>query len=350
MPIFLTVIIISYHKRKNYLRFALQSVIEQQYPREMFEIIVVKDYDDETISRYINEELKNFNIREFKTEKTNTGYKYAAGLIAAKSEIVCFLEDDDMFRHDKLVNVSQEFEKNPGLGIVKNDDIMIGPDGALLTSEFNRGIPYNITFSGIDFLKTVRPQLATKLFGGMSNLSINRTLIMQYLEILSMDNASDDFLLFLIYLLNGSSVKLLAKKITYYRISNSATRIYDNFRNYNERMITRYIGQTKVMDFLIDFLGNKSLGSFLDKIFFKKYMNNYLFDVGTRLSLKYLLIYHTKRKSFPFLLGLLYLLLSLTHDIAKQSFNYFTYVFTKLRLSHELGYMIETTLSSKIKS
>ena len=90
--IIISVIVIA-HNRKTFLLGALNSLLKQSLNRKLFEIIVVKNFKDQVIDEYI----ENNSIVGIFCNSINIGMKMSAGIIASRGNILSFLEDDDRF-------------------------------------------------------------------------------------------------------------------------------------------------------------------------------------------------------------------------------------------------------------
>ncbi|MEM0135907.1 MAG: glycosyltransferase family A protein, partial [Thermoplasmatales archaeon] len=121
-------VIVSAHDRKKYLKEALGSCLNQTLPRNQYEIIVVKNFIDEEIDKFIQE---NHLLSVF-TENTTLGQKMAAGIERSSGSIICFLDDDDKFVRDKLTYVSDAFKTINNLGYFHNALITIDETGEIL--------------------------------------------------------------------------------------------------------------------------------------------------------------------------------------------------------------------------
>ena len=90
---FITVLVTA-HKRRQYIRKALDSVRAQSIDRSEYEVIVVSNFED----RY--EGLSN--LRWITVDEEGLSPKIAVGFEEARGEVVSILEDDDQWLPDKL--------------------------------------------------------------------------------------------------------------------------------------------------------------------------------------------------------------------------------------------------------
>lgn len=106
----ISVIIIA-HNRRKYLIDAIKSVQNQNFPKDYYEIIVVKNFIDENIDKYIEQN----QILSIYTEKISPGEKHYLGISSSKGDLIVLLDDDDLFHPKKLSFVQNIFENNPDL-------------------------------------------------------------------------------------------------------------------------------------------------------------------------------------------------------------------------------------------
>jgi glycosyltransferase involved in cell wall biosynthesis len=105
----------------NYAAFipeAVESVLAQDFPAEEYEILVVDDGStDDT-----REKIKKYGNRLRYIYKTNGGQASAfnAGLAAARGDIICLLDADDVWEAGKLRRVAETFRKDPRTGMVRH--------------------------------------------------------------------------------------------------------------------------------------------------------------------------------------------------------------------------------------
>ena len=101
----ITVVIPSYNRKELMLQ-AVDSVLHQTLKRDSYEIIVVKNYLD------YDELLEAKGVRHYYIQNTWFSAKLAKGIEEAKGDIICFLDDDDLFKPTKLESVNKVFEES----------------------------------------------------------------------------------------------------------------------------------------------------------------------------------------------------------------------------------------------
>ncbi|MEM0061301.1 MAG: glycosyltransferase family 2 protein [Fervidicoccaceae archaeon] len=165
---FISVIVTAYN-RKQYLLDALKSAVNQTLPRDKYEIIVVKNFSD---VKEIEDYIKKNNIREINVKKKGVMY-HIYGIRAAKGNILCFLEDDDLFTKDKLEFIYNNFKDD--VVYIRNSYKTVNYKGEVIGGEFNRRIDFNascisIRKSVIDLrnLDLIKPYFGPDMFAFVS--------------------------------------------------------------------------------------------------------------------------------------------------------------------------------------
>ena len=114
MP-FISVIATAY-RRRQYLYNALLSVKAQTLPKDKYEVIVVKDFEDPQVDGLI----KEMGWRSVYSDEEYQGRMYLNGLKEANGDIIAFLDDDDVYESNKLEYVYNVFSRNPDVGYLQH--------------------------------------------------------------------------------------------------------------------------------------------------------------------------------------------------------------------------------------
>ncbi len=119
-------VIVTAYKRRQYLYNALLSVKAQTLPKDKYEVIVVKDFEDPQVDSLI----KEMGWRGVYSDEEYQGRMYLNGLKEADGDIIAFLDDDDTYMPSKLEYVYNVFSQNPDVGYLQHSFIPVGPDGS----------------------------------------------------------------------------------------------------------------------------------------------------------------------------------------------------------------------------
>ena len=220
--IFISVIITAFN-RKTYIEQAMKSALKQRLSRDLFEIFLVKNYIDKSIDEFAE---KN-GIIVFNSEELNYGNRILSVLKFTKGEVICFLEDDDLFTESHLKYVYNSFISNQKLGFIKGNFITFT----------NTNAPVRKVWKPVKKVYIIDPaHLKTKDLIFVESRGINAVIsasaIRKDLLTLALANTSTfhlfDYYLPFYVLESGFQVMASNYIISKYRVSNSWTHIITN--------------------------------------------------------------------------------------------------------------------------
>jgi glycosyltransferase involved in cell wall biosynthesis len=198
-------VIISDYDRKAYIIGAMESVLNQTLSRDHYEIILVKNFEDETIDRYAVEH----GIRTLLSKDKTLSGKICDGMSIAEGNVICFLDDDDMFYRNKLEIVYNKFKNSRNLAYLHNGFSAIDGDGRAIV--YKNGNP--------DF--------------NLSSISVSAEIVKT--DLLKKVSKSIDTLMYLYAVESGKAMDFIDTPLTYYRvIENSVTHSFKNFQTFRD--------------------------------------------------------------------------------------------------------------------
>ncbi|MFP3320742.1 MAG: glycosyltransferase family A protein [Acidilobus sp.] len=124
---YISVIVTAYNRRK-YLPFALRSLETQTLPRDRFEVIVVKNFDDKESDSIISRN----GWKDVYNDDSYHGRMVLAGLEESRGEVITFLDDDDMYVNNRLEEVYKAFTSYDRLVYFNNSQTIIDENGNVL--------------------------------------------------------------------------------------------------------------------------------------------------------------------------------------------------------------------------
>jgi len=125
---YISVIVVAH--RKTFLSSAVRSALGQTLPRDKFEVIVAKDFEDLSLE----DELREEGVRVLTADDVSPGGKALAALSASRGEVISFLDDDDEFLPGKLEAVFRAFSSIPSLDYYHNGIVYKNAAGRVLGS------------------------------------------------------------------------------------------------------------------------------------------------------------------------------------------------------------------------
>ena len=246
----ISVIIVAYN-RKMYVKQAVESVLNQTYDKNKYEIIVVKNFHDEDIDKFLIANKVN-NIFSLNDEY---GKQLSIGISNSNGDIICFLDDDDLFDENKLKRVYQIFNayeimyyRNSYKNIDENRNEV--HNNELLN--FEKPLYYKNSFN--------TPLNIISRIVNMSGTCIKKSFISKYLDPLSkLYITPDRFINELPYIEDIGSF-YDSEKLSLYRVheSSSHTKIKDKNAFINKQLL---VTERAIKDhkFLLEFEKNTKM-------------------------------------------------------------------------------------------
>jgi len=230
---YISVLILA-HDRRKYLFDAVNSVLSQDFPRDKYEVHVVKyelDNDKE-----IDKKLEELGVRVINTKEVSLGAKIAIGAEEAKGKVLAFLEDDDLFLPGKLSRVYEVFNRDEKIGYYHNEMIFFDIDRNEVTkkdTEFRRKflLRFERYFKDDLIIKRIElwgkiPIASTEFFAfNNSSIAVKKDVILSFNKAYkcSESNHAIDFLHFLLSLELGYLTVMDRRELSLYRVHSSST-------------------------------------------------------------------------------------------------------------------------------
>ncbi len=117
-------VIVTAHDRKTFLIQAVDSVLSQNVDKSVYEIIVSKNFEDEYIDQYLREK----GVICILDKVVGMGFRLANAVRYANGNIICFLQDDDLWKSNKLEFVRNNF-RSENLGLLRDEVEKIDSNG-----------------------------------------------------------------------------------------------------------------------------------------------------------------------------------------------------------------------------
>ncbi len=228
-------VVITAHNRKKYLLEAVNSVLHQVNPGVEIEIVVVKNFVDDKIDSF----LMNSGAVNIYTDEESFGGKLSLGIDASSGNIICFLDDDDMFNPVKIGLIRKIFDENKGLLFVHNDIQIISEETTWNTAratneEATKFKVYSSEkLSGREWGKI----LSSRADWYVSCASMDAPFAKSISQIVYQSNRSLDKILFLLGTGKEASFGLCKNRLTMYRKHESITGLKTDVTDFRNRRL-----------------------------------------------------------------------------------------------------------------
>ena len=170
MPPLVSVLVNTYNHQR-FIAQALQSVLDQHFPADQMEIIVVDDGSTDSTPQIMQKFLPR--VRYIRKENGGQISAYNAGVPETHAPIVAFLDADDWWAKGKLQAVIEAFERNPGVTAVGHGFFEVRE----LESVTEAVLPVGNQAVNLTNPEAARMACSARYFLGTSKLSVRRNVI-----------------------------------------------------------------------------------------------------------------------------------------------------------------------------
>ncbi len=259
MTPYITVIVTAYN-RQEFLKAALESLIAQDAPAGAFEVIVVKNFENAEVDRTI-ENMGALSI--FDNSKALRSFSEEA-VKKAKGEILCFLDDDDLFLPNKISTVTEVFRNNPEIDYYHNAIDYIDVEGNVIAPPFSFRFSIlerdkgTVVMNHEEIRMKVNELIAGQCDYNNSSISVRKRILQENLEVARKTVSAHDSLIFYLAAMRGRSVMIDGRILTHYRLNRKSVTVSSRYEF--------SVRQVKTFDALCEFaesIGEKEIARVL---------------------------------------------------------------------------------------
>lgn len=239
----ISVIVVAYHTRKEYFRLAIQSVLDQSLERDKFEIILVKDFDSDW-----DLSISSNNVKIIRTQPENAGEgtQLARAIKSTEGDIICFLEDDDLWSRDKLQRVYELFNQNDQLGYYHNSFSIIDSEGRRSQSSYrsNDRKKAGVTLESVADSRSsfsINRLLNMGAYFNISCINVRKQVLMEHIDTIERLNWALDYEFFLTAADSRFDILASDDNLTRFRIHSQNSSIQVSGSEGNVELINRWL-------------------------------------------------------------------------------------------------------------
>jgi|BEDMetMinimDraft_1075159.scaffolds.fasta_scaffold00144_7 glycosyltransferase involved in cell wall biosynthesis len=212
-------VIVIAHTRRDFILEAVNSALNQTLRPEMYEVIVVKNFEDSVI----DSSLDKLGVRSYFSREQGVGAKICEGLRLTSNPIITFLEDDDAYTAERLETIVQSFTDDD-VGYYHNSQIYINERGEVIqiaqrrvTHQGRLKVPSQLKHSAF------RSTLSSEAYSNTSSIAVSRELLQRWMEQLGRIKGAPDLFIFLCALLSDKDLVLDQNRLTMQRLHTHNT-------------------------------------------------------------------------------------------------------------------------------
>lgn len=269
---------------------AVESVNNQTLPRNNYEIIVIKGFNDYTLDNLLSGSVDLV----IDSKDQWQGSKWYEAIMKTKGEIIAFLDDDDLFSKSKLEHIYRLYNELK-FEYYRND---ILPFSQVSELENTKSLVNKITVVDEDFSVKRKLKLISNKISSISSSStvVSKHFLIDSLEHLEEIKIAFDSYLFYLSLYRNVRTVIDENKLTYYRKHAS-------FTNTNPLDIENFKKRIKMVTYVLLFDYNIIKKIVDSNINLKEVINNDIFQFNILLSLSDNKKFFSVKDLFYYLIG-----------------------------------------------
>ena len=318
-------VIITAHTRQEFIRTAIDSVLSQDIDMNDVEVILIRNFFDTDIEAL----AERFNIKLVYSDST-LGIKIRLGIEQSQGEIITFLEDDDIYEHNRLSHILEIFSREQSIVYYHNASLTIDKSGITLPGNYYSGYDGILVLNSNELeIKDINLIHRFSAFNQLSSIAVRRAAIFPNIKSVDSISVSVDRFIFFASLVRGGKIVIDGEKLTRYRFHNSLSNPMGEIKE--RRVSFANIASRKLSDYSIinslDFFPNSVIGT-LSLIGYSEAVlesqilinrHNYLNRVNLANHIRFLFVVSLKIWSIPYLmLVILSTIELLSHRVANS--------------------------------
>jgi glycosyltransferase involved in cell wall biosynthesis len=215
-------VIITSRSRPQFLEKALDSVLSQNLGSETLEILVSKNFAHPRIDNL----AAAGRIVSISSDYDRMGPQLLDAVVKARSSLVAFLDDDDVWETNRLRHILQIFRNEPRLGFYSNSQLVIDENDRPLPArrrntrrremELTSGARVRISPKDLTIANVA--EIAALELGNCSSIVIRKDVVLSFADSLKALEYGTDHFLFFAALLSAHDMMIEYLPLTRYRV------------------------------------------------------------------------------------------------------------------------------------
>lgn len=232
-------IIVTAYDRVEFVKLAVDSVLSQNFSETPTELIVVKNFENKSIDNF----LSSKSVKTVKVDEATLGEMTIIGAQESSNNILCFLDDDDIFLPGKLRHIYSLFSDKSDIGYYHNSYSVIDLDGNIRHDIFKHKLRKDY-YGLIQDVKELRFLVNAGAQTNMSSICVRKELVMSTETSLRKAEMANDDLLLYSAIENRAKVYIDKKRFSVYRYHRSKTHhptTFSEFLNFSTKLLSLHI-------------------------------------------------------------------------------------------------------------
>lgn len=240
-------VVITAYNRTSYIAEAINSVMNQTLDASRFEIIIISNFEV-----LLDDKCSSYRIKQIVMNGTIGEYLYQ-GISAASHEIVAFLDDDDIWHKDRLIEILEVFSSFSSVIYYHNSQWFLDSNGNSIVPIFKNPGRFNKATYKVDASdsKDISKLLNLAVGFNLSSIAILKMAFVNSLEKLMLITANTDGFFFWNALILKGEIYVDNRKLSGYRIHFQNVSLSNETQS-NENEILRQMKTIEIIETFVN--------------------------------------------------------------------------------------------------
>ena len=209
-------VIVTAYNRKEFLKDALESLLMQNLPEDQFEVILITNFE------YNTEDYKFLRIKHKVMEGSFREY-LVNGVELSEGQIICFMDDDDIFMENKLNNVRKIFQTYPEVDYYRHNFKEVDYNLKPIWRNSVKHVKKTIFTTSSLFKNNLIYLTFNEVFFNSSTIAFRKPIFQTGIDKSFSKDGAPDLMLWIIAIINANAIYIDKDEFSLYRIhKNSA--------------------------------------------------------------------------------------------------------------------------------
>jgi glycosyltransferase involved in cell wall biosynthesis len=204
-------VVVTAYNRKEFLKDSLESLLKQTLPVNEFEVILITNFEYD-IGSYHDLQISHYLM-------DGTAWEFILrGIELSNGEIVCFLDDDDIFKEGKLEKLKEIFQSNPDLDYYRHNFMEVDYNLKPRKRNSVKHVQETKFIASPEFRNNLIYLTFNEVFFNASTITIRKKMINVKEDIFIGRNVAPDFMLWTVAVANARAIYIDNRELSLYRI------------------------------------------------------------------------------------------------------------------------------------
>ncbi len=229
-------VVIRDYDRQDFLKDAVDSVLNQTLDKSLYEIIIVKNFESMQDNFWRSKGIKIFFV-----DGTINGELLKTGIEKSEGEIIAFLDDDDLFESTKLEKMLYAFDKY-GISYYHNNQKFVNKElNEISPSPFINDKYKNYKIYDLSKANDCYTLIFSSESFNMSSIAVKKELLLKDLDLIEKITYNTDGFAAYIAAMNKVKAYGTKEKLTTYRIHDNNISIFGSNLQKRDMVWNRYV-------------------------------------------------------------------------------------------------------------